>query len=815
MTNHVKTLPFILIVGIMSLLSSCTPEETLQKPTLTTTSVSKITEATALCGGSISSDGGTEVTARGVCWSTASNPTIADNLTIDDSVSTIFVSNLTVLSPSTTYYVRAYATNKVGTAYGTEETFTTKSLALTTISPEFIMAQSAISGGIVSSDGDSITVKARGVCWNTFPNPTITDSITTNGKGKGSFTSVMTGLQPFTTYYVRAYVTNNNGTKYGNELNFTTQNGIISATTQPVTSILSVSATFSGSISGDGGTAVTERGFCWSTSEHPTFTNNVANVGKGTGSFSVGITGLIPNKTYYVRVYGINAVGTYYGNEISFTTNASMALVTTTAVSGITSETAVSGGLVTSDGTSNITARGVCWSTGVNPTVTLLTKTSEGTGSGPFSSTMTSLLSNTTYHVRAYATNLAGTAYGADIPFTTLALAPSLTTTAVSSIKAKSAVSGGSITSDGGSRITARGICWSTSTNPTTATNKSSDGTTGIGSYSNSFQALLPNTTYYVRAFATNAVGTSYGNEISFTTYDGVVTLTTNAGKAITAITATFGGTIASDGGDNVTARGLCWGTSSSPSVDLSTKTTNGTGTGAFSNNLSNLQPTTTYYIRAYATNGISTYYGNELSFTTTELVTDIDGNVYNTVTIGTQTWMVQNLRTTKFRDGTPIPNVTDGIAWTELTTSAYCNINNNPNVSTIFGRLYNGYTVFNSSNLAPTGWHVATDAEWTTLTTYVGGANVAGGKLKEAGYIHWDVPNANATNEYGFTALPNYYRSQYGVFYPSGWYSYWWTSTKAPTSNIWIRGMCIDDPYVTRSDYPSYWGLSVRCVKD
>jgi len=149
--------------------------------------------------------------------------------------------------------------------------------------------------------------------------------------------------------------------------------------------------------------------------------------------------------------------------------------------------------------------------------------------------------------------------------------------------------------------------------------------------------------------------------------------------------------------------------------------------------------------------------------------MTDQDGNVYKTVTIGTQTWMAENLRTTKYNDGTIIPNVIDGEEWTIQTTGVYCTYNNTFNTDTIvaYGHLYNWYTV-NTGLLAPEGWHVPTDAEWTTLTDYLGGEDIAGAKLKETGITHWNRPNElETTNETGFTALPGGYRNFIGgAFY-------------------------------------------------
>lgn len=196
-------------------------------------------------------------------------------------------------------------------------------------------------------------------------------------------------------------------------------------------------------------------------------------------------------------------------------------------------------------------------------------------------------------------------------------------------------------------------------------------------------------------------------------------------------------------------------------------------------------------------------------------IVTDIDGNVYHIVVIGTQEWLVENLKTTRYRNGTAIPNVTDSTAWSGLTTGAYCDYNNNAANSTTYGRLYNWYAVSNANNIAPTGWHVATDAEWTTLTTYLGGDSVAGGKLKEAGLAHWASSNTGATNETGFTALPGGYRGYGGTFGGIDNYGGWWSSTEDYTTIAWSRGMSDFNVNVLRISYHKPLGFSVRCVRD
>jgi len=233
--------------------------------------------------------------------------------------------------------------------------------------------------------------------------------------------------------------------------------------------------------------------------------------------------------------------------------------------------------------------------------------------------------------------------------------------------------------------------------------------------------------------------------------------LTTSVVSNVTTTTAVCGGNITSDMGLDVTVRGVCWSTSQSPTVD-DDKTNDGTGTGNFISNITGLNPNTIYYARAYATNSAGTGYGDAVSFTTGLTVTDIDGNLYNTVVIGTQTWMVENLKVTKFNDGTDIPNVTDETTWNNLNTPAFCWYENDVTYKNPYGALYNWYSV-NNSKLCPTGWHVATKAEWDALISYLGGVYQAYVKLKEAGSSHWLGTNTG-TNSYGFTALPGGYRS-------------------------------------------------------
>jgi uncharacterized protein (TIGR02145 family) len=198
--------------------------------------------------------------------------------------------------------------------------------------------------------------------------------------------------------------------------------------------------------------------------------------------------------------------------------------------------------------------------------------------------------------------------------------------------------------------------------------------------------------------------------------------------------------------------------------------------------------------------------------------MTDQEGNTYKTITIGTQTWMAENLRVTKYRNGDPIPNVKDNAAWIALTTGAYSNYDNTTDKNKIatYGRLYNWFAVDDSRNLAPEGWHVATDEEWITLATFLGGINTAGSKMKETGNTHWNSPNTDATNESGFSAVPlGLRRNTDGVFNDQGVNGYWWSSTAYSTFYARSRNLVNNLPNFYRGSYYREGGFAVRLIKD
>jgi uncharacterized protein (TIGR02145 family) len=302
--------------------------------------------------------------------------------------------------------------------------------------------------------------------------------------------------------------------------------------------------------------------------------------------------------------------------------------------------------------------------------------------------------------------------------------------------------------------------------------------------------------------------------------------LSTSEITDITGTTALSGGKVTDQGSGTVLTRGVCWSMAMDPTIE-DNKTENGSGEGAFSSHITGLNLSTTYYVRAYAGNSIGTSYGNQLSFTTYPVlfdtsvtystISDIEGNIYKTLQIGSQEWMAENLKATMYNDGTEIPNAIDDATWIGAIAEAYCDYDNNPVNCNIYGRLYNFNVAAstNQKNICPTGWHVPGDHEWNTLVDYLGGESVAGGKLKETKTIHWLSPNTGATNESGFTAVPGGYRGSTGSFSNINYHGQWWTSAKISASGGLYFGMTFEDSSVSNNAHSKSFGLSIRCVKD
>lgn len=304
--------------------------------------------------------------------------------------------------------------------------------------------------------------------------------------------------------------------------------------------------------------------------------------------------------------------------------------------------------------------------------------------------------------------------------------------------------------------------------------------------------------------------------------------LTTVPITLITESSALSGGNVLDNGGADITSCGIVWGTSPYPT--LSNNFLNDyTGASSYTINISGLTPSTTYYVRAYATNSAGTAYGNQVIFTTTSATGNavvsnpgqgvtFNGYTYPSIVLGNgQEWMSENLRTNTYSNGATIANVTNSIQWMNLTTGAWAYYENDVQNQTAYGKLYNWYAVTDPRNVCPSGWHVPTYAEWTELTDYLGGELVAGGKLKSTGLTFWDAPNNDATNEIGFSGLPGGLRYVDGSFWTEGESGWWWSSTEAQGQGgqYWHRHLeTSNGTFLPGTDYASM-GMSVRCLKD
>lgn len=381
------------------------------------------------------------------------------------------------------------------------------------------------------------------------------------------------------------------------------------------------------------------------------------------------------------------------------------------------------------------------------------------------------------------------------------------------------AVLEGNVTDSGGSAVTTRGICWSLNNDPTVEDGKTTDGS-GLGSFVDTLTGLSANTTYYARAYAVNSTDTGYGDGVVFKTQEkiSVAPVVTTRFDTSFYARAAIVGNVADNGGSTVIARGICWSSNNDPTLNDSKTTDGNNGLGSFVDTLTGLSTNTAYYARAYAINSSDTGYGDVVAFKTLGTISDADGNIYDVIAIGSQLWMKENLKVTRFNDRSDIAPVTSDSDWIKLVTPAYCWYNNESSNKDPYGAMYNWYAV-NTKKLCPAGWHVPTDEDWNQLTDFLGGLTAASAKLMETGTSHWTGPNSLATNESHFTAVPGGYRSGvYGKFFSMGQNTTWWSSTSLDSNKASARAIINYSDSANRvlliTDIKQY-GHSVRCVKE
>ena len=589
------------------------------RPTVITDSANSVSYYSVKLFGHVTTDGGEFLIYKGFCVDTTLMPSTSGGFLITGSMIGSYNLIASGLNPNTHYHARAFATNAHGTAYGDTISFTTRATTVPTVitdSISSITSSAAVGYGDVTDNGGS-AVTARGICYGNSPMPTISSHLAPSGSDTGYFSTTLSSLTSSLTYYARAYATNSTGTGYGAQDSFVTVLvSVPTITTDSPTSVTYTSAVTGISVSSAGGSTITWQGVCYSTSPYPTTSSSVYSTATGVGHFIADLTGLTAGTTYYVRAFSVNASGTVYGSQYSFSTpSLAIPTVSTNTVIGISATTATSGGDISSDGGSYVSVRGVCYSKYGTPTVDS-SITSDGSGTGIYNSNMTGLTASTTYYVRAYATNSVGTGYGSVISFTTDSIVTTSTSlpvvgTDVPYTTSSAYASGGYVSFGGGSSVTARGICWGTSTPPSLSGGSYTTDGSGLGYFTSTISSLSGcGTTYYVRAYATNSTGTGYGNIYSFST--GLLpTITSDSISSVSTSSLTYTADVTVDGGCTVTYRGVCWAIHSSPTISDYTDTV-GSGTGTFTATITTLAPSITYHLRSYATNSIGTVYGTE-----------------------------------------------------------------------------------------------------------------------------------------------------------------------------------------------------------
>ena len=785
---------------------------------------------------------------------------------------------------------------------------------VTTNPPTNVMETSATINGNVASTGGA-TVTARGFCWSTSPNPTLSDDHSTNGSGPGSFSYTITDLVPTTTYYVRAYATNIVGTAYGDEHTFTTQAITIpTVTTNTPTNVTETSATFSGNVASTGGATVTARGFCWSTSPNPTLAGDHSTNGSGTGSFSYTITDLVPTTTYYVRAYATNSAGTGYGAERSFTT---------LSLDGQPCPGALTMVDIDNNEYATVQIGSQCWmkrnlrtsrfadGTGISHgrSVSFDTYLSDSIATALYAMDYGNTINTHAAYRRGFLYNWSAAMKRQLNPDSTvLDICPegwhlpsdSEWTVLTAYVASKSNYQCNSnplyiakaLASDvqplyGDLGDPDYNYCWATVNHETSflcapSNNVVSNNATGFDAFPSAYwfysndglpcidfsiaearwwtstkqdaSHVFVRRIHHDSATVSTALNETYNyaavrcvrNEGSSMITPTLPSVRTMEVSNISGMSAYATGNVTSNGGAYVSSFGICWSTSPNPTLNDSHTTLSG-NMGMFTDYISPLNVNTTYYVRAYATNSVGTAYGNMQIFTTLPVldaqpcagaatVTDYDGNTYNTVQIGSQCWMKENMRATHFADGTAIAFRPASVSESDVTPYISYPNDDSTNVS-ICGYDYNWYAAMHnaaSSNatpsgvqgICPNGWHVPSFAESSALVDYVFSQPqyVCSGKILKAMAANTDwgtdgTTPCSPTTDLSTNNATGYSVRSFGAHNAmGGWYyeneQRQWTTTESSNSKAryvkFSPGLDVD----LNQTMSKYWKMTVRCIR-
>ena len=793
---------------------------TLTQPEVRTDEVRDIELTSAVLVGKLLFNGNDTATIKGFCWGEKAVPTVDDDQVAIDTLTDEYSYLLSNLKDETQYFVRAYAKNKIGVVYGEERVFTTQAAVapkVVTKEVKDVDDQSATVQGEVTSDGGA-EVTERGVVYGTSENPTVENSKVTSGAGIGAFTCNLTGLQPNTKYYVRAYAVNKKGTAYGEQVSFTTLEEV-SATPEYVDLGLSVKW----ADRNVGATKPEEYGdyFAWGETE-PKEVYNLSTYVWCNGSETtltkyntVSSRGTVDNKT--TLELSDDAAHVNWGGSWRMPTDAELTELREQCTWTWTTQNGVYGYKVTSK-KSGYTNKSIFLPAAGHRRGTLYVA---GSDALYWSSSLV-----TDYPFLAWLVGFGSDNVGRNNnnrfcgqsvrpvlgEYIAPIVVPTVTTSAVTQITETSAVAGGNVTADGGASVTERGVVYGTLENPTVGNSKVVGGN-GTGMFTCNLTGLQPNTKYYVRAYAVNKKGTVYGEQVSFTTLTPIVvpTVMTHVITQIAETTAVAGGNVTADGGASVTERGVVYGISENPTVGNS-KVVGGSGTGTFTCNLTGLQPNTKYYVRAYAVNSKGTAYGEQVSFTTLEEVSATPEYVDLGLSVK---WADRNVGATKPEE------YGDYFAWGETAPkevyewSTYKWCNGSETTLTKYNTVSSRGTVDNKTTLELSddaarvnwggSWRMPTEAEQEELR-----ANCT-----------WTWTTQNGVNGYKVTSKSNGnsiflpaagYRNDSSLV-SAGSYGYYWSSSLYTDTPSQAWGVVFFSVYVVRYSSSRCYGQSVRPV--